>query len=39
MRWLGLAVVGLLAGSLSYGLARAGEPSSVWWWCKVWGVC
>ena len=34
------AAAGLcVAFALSYGLARAGEPQSVWLWCVVLGAC
>lgn len=31
----------IIAGSIgmSYALARAGEPTSAWWWCTVMAVC
>jgi hypothetical protein len=32
----GIVLIGI---ALSYALARAGEPQSVWLWCSVFHAC
>jgi hypothetical protein len=38
-RWLLAVAVGVAGLACSYGLARAGEPQSVWLWCVVGRLC
>jgi len=38
-RFLLGAMVLIVAGLASYGLATAGEPQSVWLWCTILKAC
>lgn len=39
--WRYMAAVVIISAGMwvSYGLARAGEPSSEWFWCDIIGLC